>query len=293
MKAMTTTPLLAGAAVALLAGHASAAIIPLYTEAGIGDLGDVWNANVDTGDASKFFAGEYGIELLNAGTSPVSPFGSGNAIRMYDFNTLDKPELQLDLAEPLTGAFRVDFTTFNASTNASSSAIRFRMANTGDSISSESRSAFSLSWQADREFTAKSEGGFGSVATKSTQPLDGVQMMTMVGNAATAGTYTYNLYGVERTLNPQSYDVYINGVLFNDDTDADEINGLEFHLTKSAGNYDPALGLGRIGLIGSSNSNVDPDVYFDNIILRTGADVVPEPASALLLSLGVLALRRR
>ncbi|MEQ9461241.1 MAG: PEP-CTERM sorting domain-containing protein [Phycisphaeraceae bacterium] len=288
MTKTTMTLLAASAATALMASASSAAIIPLYTEAAVADLGDVWNATVDAGDGSTF-----GIELLDAGTVPASPFGTGNALRLYDFSTEDKPELQKDLDAPITGAFRVDFSSFDNSVNDSSSAIRFRMANTGDSISSESRSAFSLSWQADGEVTAKSEGGFGSVATKSSDALVGVQQITMVGNAAVAGNYDYTLFGVSRSLNPQSYDVYINGVLFNDSSDADEINGLEFTLTKSAGNYDPALGLGRLGLIGSSNSNVDPDVFYDNIILRTGDDVIPEPASALLLGLGAMALRRR
>jgi hypothetical protein len=287
---LRTTKTMFGAGVVALAGGSvvSAAIIPLYTEAEQADLGLVWNANLDAGDGTT-----YGVDVVNAGTSPASPFGTGNAMRMYDFNSGDKPEVQLDLATPITGAFRVDFKSFNNSVNSSSKAIRFRMANAGLNISSESRTAFSLSWQADGEVTAKSDAGFGVIATKSSDPLVGVQAITLVGNAAVSDNYSYMLFGQSRTLNAQSYDVFINGVLLNDSSDADEINGLLFTLSASAANYDPTLGLSRIGLIGSSNGDVDPDYFFDDIILRTGNDVIPEPASVLLLGLGALALRRR
>jgi hypothetical protein len=108
---------------------------------------------------------------------------------------------------------------------------------------------------------------------------------------------------MERTLNPLSYDLYINGELLNssmegDDSHDDFKNGLAFHTLKS-GDYDPSLGIQRFGLIGSSNSNTDPDVLFDNIIVSTGSDItaaIPEPGSAMLTligSLSLLAVRRR
>ncbi|QDU70747.1 PEP-CTERM sorting domain-containing protein [Mucisphaera calidilacus] len=285
MKQMKT---LIGAMVTFGAFSVAAAdVIPLYTEATVAELGDVFNQNVDAGDGVN----DYGIEILDAITSPPSPFNDGNAMRMWDFYNGDKPELQGELANPLTGPFRVDFESFNASTNGTSKAIRFRMGNAGDSITSESRVAFSLSWQADKEITAKYENTDDEFKTDSTEPLDGVVDVTIVGNAAVSGNYDYTLFGETRSLAAQSYDVFIDGVLFNDD--ASKANGLGFTLLKASGNYDPAEGLQRFGLLGSSNGDVDPDVYFDNIILRTGDDIVPEPASLALLSVGALMLRRR
>ena len=147
--------------------------------------------------------------------------------------------------------FRIDFQSFDQSTDLSSSAIRFRMANSGKSVVSESRTAFSLSWQADGKFTAKYDRGDGGVSTKSTFLSKGfVSDITMIANPADSGTYSYSLFEETRTLNPTSYDVFIDEVLFTADFD----NGLPFTLTKSQVDYEPELGLQRFGLFGSSSS---------------------------------------
>ena len=180
------------------------------------------------------------------------------------------------------------------------------MANTGKSISSEGRSTFSVSWQADGKLTAKFQGSAdddpNDVDTLGSDPLEGVQDVTLVASGPT-DSYSYSLFGTSRTLDPLSYDVYINGELLNATVEGDALhddlkNGLAFHTIRSAADYDPSLGIQRFGLIGSSNSNVDPDVLFDNIILRTGADIapIPEPGTSLLLLMGAtgfLTLRRR
>lgn len=269
-----------------------AAIVDIYTE----NL-DAFDAAQDLGDGTF-----YAVQTVPEGSSPMA---DGNAIRLFDFSPDDKPELQGELAAPLLEPFQIDFQSFDRSTVASSSAIRFRLANSGSSISSESRSALSLSWQSDGEFTAKyngsADGSTTDVDTTSSEQLVGVQDITMIANGALAGTYTYNAFGVERTLNPQSYDIYINGELLNDSMDGDANhddfkNGLLFH-DRPTDDFDATLGIQRFGLIGSSNSNVNPDVIFDNIILRTGDDItaIPEPATVILatLGLGLVAIRRR
>lgn len=269
-----------------------AAVVEIYTE----NL-DAFDAAQDLGDGIF-----YAVQTI---ADPPSPFMDGNAIRMFDFSTEDKPELQGELAAPLLEPFQFDFQSFDNSPTPSGSAIRFRLANSGSSISSESRSALSLSWQADGEFTAKyngsADGSITDVDTTSSEELVGVQNISMIANGALAGTYTYNAFGVERTLNPLSYDIYINGVLLNDsmegDTNHDDFkNGLLFH-DRPTDSFDASLGIQRFGLIGSSNSNTDPDVFFDNIILRTGDDItaIPEPASVALglAGLVLIAARRR
>lgn len=263
-----------------------AATMNLFTE----DL-TAFDAVQDLGDGTTF-----GVEIQ----APVTPFNDGNAVRLFDFATADKPELQGELSSPLLEPFRIDFQSLNQSTNASSSAIRFRMGNSGQSITSESRVGFSLSWQADGKFSAKYSGvadaNPNDIDTKtSSGPLVGVHAITMIANGATAGTYAYSLFGESRTLNPLSYDVYIDGVLFNDSPDADFANGMLFHFNAS-GDYDKTLGLQRFGLVGSSDANVDPDVLYDNILLRTGSDIlVPEPGSITLVLAGsvLMLLHRR
>ena len=260
--------------------------------------GAVFNQVIDEGDGVN----PYGIQLI---PEADSPFGTGNAMRMLDLYNEDKPELQGEFAAPLLEPFRIDFQSFDQSQNDSSSAIRFRMANTGKSITSEGRSTFSLSWQADGEFTAKyqgtADGDPNDVDTKSSDVLEGVQDITLIANGGLSDSYSYNVFGLDRTLDPLSYDVYINGELLNssmegDDSHDDFKNGLAFHTIRSAADYDPSLGIQRFGLVGSSNANVDPDYIFDNIIVSTGANIVPEPGSSLMLLMGAmsfLGLRRR
>lgn len=284
---------LAACAVAAMSSASRADTLNIYTE-----NVDAFDAAQDLGDGVN----PYGVMTV---AEADSPFSDGNAIRVVDLYDQDKPELQGELAAPLLEPFRIDFQSFDQSTASSSSAIRFRMANSGLSISSESRSAFSISWQADGELTAKyqgtADGNAADVDTTSTEALEGVQNITMIANGSLADTYSYNVFGDDRTLNPLSYDIYINGDLLNSsmegDTNHDDFkNGLMFHTLKST-DYDPALGLQRFGLIGSSNSNTDPDVLYDNVILSTGDDIlIPEPGSSFLLLVGsvwMLARRRR
>ena len=260
------------------------AVTPLFTE----DL-SAFDVKIETDDPPFH---------VNTVVPPVTVFNDGNALLMYDYATDDKPELQGELASALLSPFRIDFQSYNQSTNDTSNAIRFRMANLGDSISSESRSAFSVSWQADGELTAKyqgiADGNPGDVDTLSSDPLVGVHDITMIANGAISGNFYYGLFGETRSLQPLSYDVYIDGVLLNDSADPDFANGMKFTLLYSQATYDPTLGLQRHGLLGNSDSAVDPDYLFDNIILRTGADmgVIPEPTSAALLLIGLLALGR-
>lgn len=273
-----------------------AAVITIYDGA-TGNIATdtaAFNTSQDFGDGTTF-----SVENVPAAT----PFGTGNAMRMYDNNGDDKPELQGETAAALTGAFRVDFMAYNQATAGTSKAMRFRMANSGDSITSESRSAFSLSWQADGKVTAKySDGGLndgnaGDVDTKSSDPLlNQVISITLIGNNSTADSYGYSLFAETRSLNPQSYDVYIDGVLLNSGSDEWYANGMKYTLEKSADNYDPALGIQRFGILGSSNADMGSDVLFDDIILRTGTDVIPEPATFGLVGLfggAFLFIRRR
>jgi len=282
------------AAMAFVGGSltASADVFDIFTE----DLSAFDEKIEDNSGFEAFFGNDV--------VPPVTVFNDGNALHMFDLAPFEKPEVRGEYTSaangsnaPLTGPFRIDFQSINQSTNDSSKAIRFRMANAGLSISSESRSAFSLSFQADGDFTAKysgiADGNASDVDTLNSDPLVGAQSISMIANGATAGTYAYNVFGVARVLDPLHYDIYINGVLLNDSPDADFANGMQFHTEKSAGNYDPALGLSQFGLLGSSDSDVDPNYLFDNILLKTGADIIPEPSILGLALVGMLVVAGR
>jgi hypothetical protein len=272
---------------------AGASVFDVFTE----DL-NAFDEKVEDNTGSEAFFG-------NVVVPPVTVFNDGNALHMYDLAPFEKPEVRGEYTSAangsnpaLTGPFRIDFQSNNMSIPETSKAIRFRMANFGKSITSESRSAFSLSWQADGDFTAKYsgvlDGDANDVDTLNSDPLVGVQSITMIANGATAGDYSYTLFGGPRTLHPLHYDIYINGVLLNNDPDPDFANGMQFHTEKSATDYNPALGLSHFGLVGSSDSDVGPDYLFDNILIKTGSDIIPEPSMAALVMIGglLIAVRR-
>lgn len=277
----------AGAAL-LFSVATQAALVTIYDgeQATFGDDLSAFGAAQDLGIGTT-----WGVENVAAPTA----FGSGDAMRIYDLDAGEKPELQGELASPLLGAFRIDFQSLDQSTGVldPGAALRFRMGNSGDSITSENRVAFSLSWQADGELTAKHSDpgdGVGDVDTLSSAALVGVQTITLVANGAASGTYSYNLFGGSRTIDPLSYDVYINGTLLN----TAFATGLAFHEDKTGSIYNPALGLQRFGIVGSSDADFDPDYQFDNIVLRTGVHI-PEPSvlGLLLVAAGVMGVVRR
>lgn len=288
---------LSGCLAAAIGGSAFAETINWYTE----DL-SAWNdvGRNDLGDGILPYGVFEGTDFTSTGGLAASPFGTGNALRLVDFTDQDKAEIHGQLAAPLFEPFRIDFQSQNESPVASTRAIRFRMGNNDINITSEKRAAFSISWQADGDIGGKysgAEDGIGDVDTKNSDPLTGVQDVTMIANGALSGTYTYNLFGETRTLDPLHYDLYIGGVLLNSSSEGDAKhddfkNGMQFHYDKSDNEYDTSLGLQQFALFSSGTGDTDPDVYFDNIIFSTGADIgnqVPEPSSLLIL-MGVAAL---
>lgn len=249
---------------AALSGPAFAQSLEIFTE----DL-SAFNSSVDLGDGIND-----GVVLLSEG----SPFGSGVYARYFDFNSSDKPETQGELPSAILGPFQISFQSVNQSVSSDGSpAIRWRMANTGTSIASQANSAFSLSWHADRTFSASYLTTSNTIASVSTAPQStDVHEFMVVGNGSTNETYGYTLEGISRMLNPLSYDVFIDGELLN--SDAAFEGGLGF-AAGAAAQYDPVLGLKRFGLIGSSDADVDPDVLYDNILLNIGEIAVNPPVT--------------
>lgn len=281
----------------LAAASTQAEVINLYTE-DISAFNDTGRNDIGAGDPGYMGTEAYGVITLTAADNPplapMSPFGTGNAIRVVDLTDQDKAELHGALDAPLFEPFRIDFQSFNNSSVDDTRAVRFRMGNNTLNLGSERRAAFSVSWQNDKDVGGKysgAEDGIGDVDTKNSSPLDpGVHDITMVANAALAGTYTYSIFGEVRTLDPLHYDLYIDGVLLNSSSPGDAKhedfkNGMQFHFDKSDSEYDPALGLQQFALF-TGTSDVGVDTYFDNIILTTGDDIgnaVPEPTTLVAL----------
>lgn len=298
------------AAMLLLAPAVMHAAVYTIYDGAAGDIGGA-NTDLDAFDATQDLTDSTAGYTMIENVAPVTPFNDGNAMVQKNMTTTDKPELQGDTygltGGTLKSAWRFDFQSYNNSSNYNDSqAIRWRMGNTGKSITSESRVIMSLSWQSDGKITAKySDPGDGTtdVDTKSTSTINEnlykVVDVTIIGNSKVSGTYTYTLPGQgHRILNPQSYDCWIDDgtglYLLNSGTDPKYANGMAFHVGKAGSNYDPALGLGRFGFVGSADSATGTQVMYDNIFLKTGVDV-PEPATFGLLGIAgaaMLAIRR-
>jgi len=246
-----------------------ASVLALSTNLFTEDL-SAFDVVQNVGDGTTF-----GVEVI----APPTPFNDGNALRMFDFSAGGKPELQGELDETLFSGFRIDFQSLDQSVITNTTAIRFRIANSGKAITSGDRSALSLSWQANGMLTASFDTGTGTVSSINSAALLGVNDVTLIANGTTNLTYSYDLFSLPRTIDPLSYDVYVNGVLLNDSGSFTNIpsTGLPFSVVPE---YTPGLGIKRFGLVGSSNPETDPDVWFDNILLESfEIPASPQPIS--------------
>ena len=117
-------------ALAMLPALSRAEVRTIYN----GEQGDL------TADLADFDATQDLGDAFSLQWNKCLPVWRWRSIRVYDNNSLDKPELQGEFAAPLTGAFRLDFQSLNQSTvtdlSSSNGALRWRMANTGASITS-------------------------------------------------------------------------------------------------------------------------------------------------------------
>lgn len=262
-KPWILAPVLMAAVTAMsMSASAQTNSIDIFTE----DL-TAFDTKVDLGDGTT-----YGVVVTN-GTPAACPFGTGDAMRLFDFLNGDKPELQGELDAPIFEPFKITFQACNQSVSSNASpAIRWRMANSGKQITKESRCALSVSWRVDLTFSANYLTSSGTVSNVETAPLTGVHDFVVVGNGFTNDTYSYSFAGESRTLDPLTYDVFVDNILLNSDPAFSA--GLPFTVNLAPGvpadNYDPNLGMQRFGFVGSSNSDVDPDVWFDNVILGIG-----------------------
>lgn len=211
-------------------------------------------------------------------------FGDGDALRIADLTTTDKPEVVWNQdafgGADITSAFRLDLDAFNnISPTTGSVDINLRFADSGDSIGSSSNQLNTISFEESSR--VKVNG-----STKHT--LTGAESISFLINIDVTNSLQYTFGDQTNTTLPaDSIATFINGSLVSTDGNS---NGAGF---------DSSSGLNKVGFTGESDSKTGADYLFDNIYLHTGADAgilaVPEPSSSILLlgALGLAARRRR
>ncbi len=230
---------------------------------------DVINIFTDAGDLAANFA-------TIKGDSSSTPDDSTGELHIFDFSTGDKPEAYVYMDSPLMNGFQVDFDFRNVSMatytadgtaagTASDGEIRFRFGNDTDPTSN-SKTGLQLGFKWDNDFRLGYDNGSGGLSTTSVSgdhAADTVYSVSVVANNSVSNTLDFTYAGTSYTLQPLTYSIFVDGALADQD----------ILLQTGDSGYDPALGITRWGFLGDSDSKGGADVYFDNIVLKTGADI--------------------
>ena len=239
---------------------------------------------------------------VGATVSVVGDAGS-EKLSFKDQSTTDKPEAFFDFGNTLDGLrldFDVQFNNGAIASIVSDPEIRLRLSNNEVDPTSDSKTGFAMVFRhEDTDSTNHVRAGQWSVSgAKVSTTSSGLSDYTnvadnsefsvslIINNAYTEQTYNSG----SNTVAANTYDFYIDDSFIGNYT-----------LGEDAANYDRDLGLGTIGILGSSDSDTGVDVIFDNIVLRTGVDngltAVPEPSAFAMIfgaaALGFTACRRK
>jgi hypothetical protein len=241
---------------------------------------EVLNIFSDTGDLAANFAtikGDANAEATDA----------TGELRIYDFSTADKPEAYVLLSSPIMDGFRIDFdfrnesqATYNADGTAAGTAsdgeIRFRFGNDTSDPTSNSKTGMQLGFKYDGDFRygydSGDSGGLSTSSVTGDQAIGTTYSVTVVANNSTTSSLTYTYGGTEYTLAALTYSIFVDGALADQD----------ILLQTGTADYDPAAGIGRFGFLGDSDAKGGADVYIDNLVLYTGADISESAGSGWL-----------
>ncbi|MEX0323377.1 MAG: hypothetical protein AB3N63_14540 [Puniceicoccaceae bacterium] len=231
---------------------------------------DVTNLFMNAGDLAANFA-------TIKGDANSMPDDSSGELRMADFSTSDKPEAYVYLTSPMMDGFQVDFTFRNdsqatytadgtAAGTASNGEIRFRFGNDVDPTSnSKTGLQLGFKWDADFRYGYDngSNGGLSTSSVSGDHAAGTTFAVSVVANNSTTNALNFTMGGMAYTLQPLTYSIFVDGALAEQD----------ILLQTGTGDYDPAAGISRFGFLGDSDSKGGADVYFDNLVLKTGADI--------------------
>jgi hypothetical protein len=196
---------------------------------------------------------EAGIELVDSGTTPANLAGTGTGLRFFDYSVTAGVRALQDIALPSGFKLEVTFYNNNYDTLNTFQGPTLRFGNTGASLASSTNTAFYINFRKDDVVRAYYTGGAYDGVTVS---ASAAHVLTLYVNADTTNQLTYEGPSATRTLDPMSFDAYVDGVLIG--TTA---NGMLF--INPAG-YTPADGIGRFGF-NTSSTHVGADFTFDDL----------------------------
>lgn len=194
-----------------------------------------------------------GVVLVDATTTPPNLAGTGSGMRIYNYPpTAVNVRAFQEFALP--GGFRFEVTFYNNNSESENAwhGPRLRFGNTGGSLQTGSHAAFEILFRKDDRVRAASADG----DTEMTFAPATAHVLTLYVNPRTSGQITYEGPTSTRTLDPMSYDAYVNGVLVGATA-----NGMPF---LNGADYNEALGIGRFGW-NISSAHYGGDYTFDDL----------------------------
>jgi hypothetical protein len=200
-----------------------------------------------------------------------NPIGTGAGLRWVNNSASVLTRAIGTLTAPLAEPFRVRIDAFNNTLSGGNTAgARFRVGNAASGgITAEARVPLTLTFRNDNRIQAKYASAGAAVTLSQAIPAGEVVTVDLVVNTRGSEAFTYRTEDGERGLNPESFDVWVNGGLLT----GSPVGGFAFHrLAGGAGGDFVPGSIDQLGWFGSS-TETGADWVFDNVILHTGANI--------------------
>lgn len=217
--------------------------------------------------------------------NPMDGHIAGFRMWSFEFGSYSRADASYRFPENLTGGFRISWKALNQNyywVDSGKRKVALRGAN--QSVAEDVINSSSTNYQNLVELYAdgtvggawnRFEDGTGA-SSYVTDPGGGEgpdpvplspHTFDLVVNASTADNLTYVLHGTERTLHPMRMDLFIDGLLA---TPPENVNGSPY---EDKSGFDDLLGFGTFSFTTATSGHSQTDFVFDQIYIRTGADV--------------------